>query len=164
MRITAPQIYRSGPANTNSLIACRSFNGDAKVEAGALQVDGDLSLSGAVRVSAGAYLSGTGIVNNVSIAEGGGLRVPSRQTGVLRVGGNLAVGSGLRVDVILADGADVRNVRAKVLEVTGEIVGVQALAAASAFVDGVSVPNIRLRLDGNKVSLRYMRGTTVVLR
>jgi hypothetical protein len=163
MRITAPKLsvtHKSTPSGLGS----RSFNGDSKVLEGTLQVDGDISLSDTVRVSAGAYLSGTGLVNNVSIALGGGLRVRDGQSDVLRIGGDLSVEDGLKVEVLLTDGADVRDVRAKVLTVTGEIEGVESLASASVFVDGVSVPNIRLRLEGKELSLRYMRGTTVVIR
>jgi cytoskeletal protein CcmA (bactofilin family) len=141
-----------------------SINGDPKVEEGELRVDGDLSLSDTVRVYEGAYLSGTGLVNNVSIAQGGGLRVRDGQTDVLRVGGDLYVESSLKIDVLLADGADVRDVKAKVLTVSGEIEGAESLVSASVFVDGVSVPNIKLRLDDGALSLRYMRGTTVVFR
>ena len=129
-----------------------------------MQVDGNLSLSDTVRVYEGAYLSGTGLVNNVSIAQGGGLRVRDGQTDTLRIGGGLSVEGGLKIDVLLADGADVRDVKAKVLTVSGEIEGAESLVSASVFVDGVSVPNIKLRLDDGALSLRYMRGTTVVLR
>ena len=166
MRITAPKLSCDCNDNdvTASGLACRSFNGDPKILEGTLQVDGNLSLSDTVRVSEGAYLSGTGLVNNVSIAQGGGLRVRDGQKDALRIGGNLSVADGIKIDVLLADGADVRDVRAKVLTVTGEIEGVESLVSASVFVDGVSVPNIRLRLEGKELSLRYMRGTAVVIR
>jgi hypothetical protein len=92
------------------------------------------------------------------------LRVRDGQSDALRIGGDLSVEDGLKVEVLLAADADVRDVRAKVLAVTGEIEGVESLASASVFVDGVSVPNIKLRLDDGALSLRYMRGTTVVFR
>ena len=163
MRITAPKLIQTHKS-TKSGRGALSINGDPKVEEGELRVDGDLSLSDTVRVYEGAYLSGTGLVNNVSIAQGGGLRVRDGQTDVLRVGGDLSVESSLKIDVLLADGADVRDVKAKVLTVSGEIEGVESLVSASVFVDGVSVPNIKLRLDDGALSLRYMRGTTVVFR
>ena len=163
MRITAQKV-RYDNSGTASGFSSRSFNGDPKVLEGTLQVDGDMSLSDTVRVSAGAYLSGTGLVNNVSIAQGGGLRVRDGQSDALRIGGNLSVADGLRIEVLLADGADMRDVRAKMLAVTGEIEGMESLVSASVFVDGVSVPNIKLRLDDGALSLRYMRGTTVVFR
>ena len=122
------------------------------------------SLSDTVRVSEGAYLSGTGLVNNVSIAQGGGLRIRDGQTDALRIGGDLSVADGIKIDVLLAADADVCDAKAKILTVSGEIEGAKLLVSASVFVDGVSVPNIRLRLDGKELSLRYMRGTTVVLR
>ena len=163
MRITAPKLsvtHKSTPSG----LGTRSINGDPKVLEGTLQVDGDLSLSDTVRVSEGAYLSGTGLVNNVSIAQRGGLRVRDGQSDALRIGGDLSVEGGLKIDVLLADGADVRDAKAKVLTISGEIEGAESLVSASVFVDGVSVPNIKLRLDGGALSLRYMRGTTVVLR
>ena len=163
MRITAPKLIQTHKS-TKSGRGALSINGDPKVEEGELRVDGDLSLSDTVRVYEGAYLSGTGLVNNVSIAQGGGLRVRDGQTAVLRIGGDLSVEGGLKIDVLLADGADVRDVKAKVLTVSGEIEGAESLVSASVFVDGVSVPNIKLRLDDGALSLRYMRGTTVVFR
>ena len=163
MRITAQKV-RYDSSGTASGFSSRSFNGDPKVLEGTLQVDGDISLSDTVLVSAGAYLAGTGLVNNVSIAQGGGLRVRDGQADVLRIGGDLSVEGGLKIDVLLADGADVRDVKAKVLTVSGEIEGAESLVSASVFVDGVSVPNIKLRLDDGALSLRYMRGTTVVFR
>lgn len=163
MRITAPKVQVKS-SKTASGFASHSFNGDPKVLEGELRVDGDLSLSDTVRVYEGAYLSGTGLVNNVSIAQGGGLRVRDGQTDVLRVGGDLSVESSFKIDVLLADGADVRDVKANVLTVSGEIEGAESLVSASVFVDGVSVPNIKLRLDDGALSLRYMRGTTVVFR
>lgn len=163
MRIAAPKMSIKN-ADVPSKLASRSFNGDSKVEEGELCVDGDISLSDTVQVYAGAYLSGTGLVNNVSIAQGGGLRVRDGQKDALRIGGKLSVADGLRIEVLLADGADMRDVRAKVLAVTGEIEGAESLVSASVFVDGVSVPNIKLRLDDGALSLRYMRGTTVVIR
>ena len=122
------------------------------------------SLSDTVRVSEGAYLSVTGLVNNVSIAQGGRLRIRDGQTDALRIGGDLSVADGIKIDVLLAADADVRDAKAKILTVSGEIEGAKLLVSASVFVDGVSVPNIRLRLDGKELSLRYMRGTTVVFR
>lgn len=122
------------------------------------------SLSDTVRVSEGAYLSVAGLVNNVSIAQGGGLRIRDGQTDTLRIGGDLSVADGIKIDVLLAADADVRDAKAKILTVSGEIEGAKLLVSASVFVDGVSVPNIRLRLDGKELSLRYMRGTTVVFR
>jgi cytoskeletal protein CcmA (bactofilin family) len=163
MRITAPRHVQSHKS-TKSGRGSISINGDPKVEEGELRVDGDLSLSDTVRVYEGAYLSGTGLVNNVSIAQGGGLRVRDGQSDALRIGGDLSVEGGLKIDVLFADGADVRDVKANVLTVSGEIEGAESLVSASVFVDGVSVPNIKLRLDDGALSLRYMRGTTVVFR
>jgi hypothetical protein len=163
MRIAAPKMSIKN-ADVPSKLASRSFNGDSKVEEGELCVDGDLSLSDTVRVSADAYLSGTGLVNNVSIAQGGGLRVRDGQKDALRIGGTLSVADGIKIDVLLSADADVRDAKAKVLTVSGEIEGAESLVSASVFVDGVSMPNIKLRLDDGAFSLRYMRGTTVVFR
>lgn len=164
MRITAPKINTSSDKNPNSLLACRSFNGDAKVEEGELRVDGDLSLSGTVCVSAGACLSGTGLVNNVSIASGGFLRVPNGQADCLRIGGMLSAKSGMKVECVLAEGADIKSVRAKVLSVSGDVDGLDSLISAPVVVDGEVEPNIALRLDNGILRMRYMYGTTVVIR
>jgi hypothetical protein len=163
MRITAPRI-RISHKNAPSGRACISFNGDPKVEEGELRVDGDLSLSDTIRVSNGAYLSGTGLVNNVSISQGGGLRVSDGQSHYLRIGGNISIEDSLKIEVLLPANADVRNVRANVLMFTKPVENIGSILSASVFADGVLVPNIKLKYKDNKLSLRYMRGTTMVIR
>ncbi|MBR4653657.1 MAG: autotransporter-associated beta strand repeat-containing protein [Kiritimatiellae bacterium] len=171
MRLAAPKIKTTGQTSPvsgtiyyPSGTACQTFNGDAKVNEGTLQVDGDISYSDTVRVAAGAYLSGTGKVNNVAIAAGGGLRVGHRQTVPLRIGGDLSVGEGLVVDVDLPIGANVSSVRSDMLVVTGDVTGAENFASATVRVDGVAVPNLKLEYESNLLRVHYMRGVRIILR
>ena len=163
MRITAPKLIQTHKS-TKSGRAALSINGDPKVEEGELRVDGDLSLSDTVRVYEGAYLSGTGLVNNVSIAQGGGFRVRSGQKDKLQIKGNLAIGENVVIDVDLAEGESVTETKAEMFTVDGVLSGIENLSSAKILADGVSVPNIKLRFKDNGLSLRYMRGTTMVIR
>jgi autotransporter-associated beta strand protein len=163
MRITAPKLVQTHKS-TKSGRGALSINGDPKVEEGELRVDGDLSLSDTIRVSNGAYLSGTGLVNNVSISQGGGLRVSDGQSHYLRIGGNISIEDSLKIEVLLPANADVRNVRANVITFTKPVENIGPILSASVFADGVLVPNIKLKYKDNKLSLRYMRGTTMVIR
>jgi hypothetical protein len=163
MRITAPKLVQTHKS-TKSGRGALSINGDPKVEEGELRVDGDLSLSDTIRVSNGAYLSGTGLVNNVSISQGGGLRVSDGQSHYLRIGGNISIENSLKIEVLLPANADVRNVRANVITFTKPVENIGPILSASVFADGVLVPNIKLKYKDNKLSLRYMRGTTMVIR
>jgi cytoskeletal protein CcmA (bactofilin family) len=163
MRITAPRHVQSHKS-TKSGRGSISINGDPKVEEGELRVDGDLSFSDTVRVYVGAYLSGTGLVNNVSIAQGGGFRVRSGQKDKLQIKGNLAIGENMVIDVDLAEGESVTEAKAEMFTVDGALSGIENLSSAKILADGVSVPNIKLRFKDNGLSLRYMRGTTMVIR
>ena len=163
MRIAAAKYWRTAANTVSGLHSC-NFNGDAKVNEGTLQIDGDISLSDTVRVAAGAYLSGTGVVNNVALASGGGLRVPSRQKNPLRAEGNLTVAGDLVVAVDLLAGASVQDVKADVLTVAGSVTGGGNVAGATVLVNGVATPAVVARLQGSTLSVRFLRGTSVIIR
>lgn len=145
-------------------LAYRSFNGDAKVNAGTLQVDGDISLSDTVRVAAGAYLAGTGTVNNVALAAGGGLRVSHRQADPLVVKGDFAAAGPVTVAIDLPVGAAARDIRARILTVEGGLTGGANISGATVLVNGEALPAVKISLSGKTVSLRYRRGTTLTFR
>ncbi len=163
MRMSAPSVSGSEAAAVSGL-AYRSFNGDAKVNAGTLQVDGDISLSDTVRVAAGAYLAGTGTVNNVALAAGGGLRVSHRQADPLVVKGDFAAAGPVTVAIDLPVGAAARDIRASVLTVEGGLTGGANISGATVLVNGEALPAVKISLSGKTVSLRYRRGTTLVFR
>lgn len=163
MRITAG-LHQVRNGGTPSGFASHSFNGDVKVEGGTLQIDGDISTSRAVIVSQGAMLSGTGFVNGVSIADGGGFRVANRQGGVLRIAGDLNVGKDAVVDVVVPQGASFRDIKANVATVAGNIVGVENLSGATVVADGTAIPNAMVAVKGKTISVRYAFGTTIVVR
>jgi hypothetical protein len=70
----------------------------------------------------------------------------------------------MKVECVLAEGADIKSVRAKVLSVSGDVDGLDSLISAPVVVDGEVEPNIALRLDNGILRMRYMYGTTVVIR
>ena len=163
MRMSAPSVSISA-TDTVSGLSLRSFNGDAKVNAGTLQVDGNISLSDTVRVAAGAYLAGTGTVNNVALAAGGGLRVSHRQSDPLVVKGDFTAASPVVVAINLPLGADARDIKANILTVEGELTGGANIANATVLVNGEALPAVKMHLSDKTVSLRYNRGTAVIIR
>lgn len=165
MRITAPSLLiKASTSSANAGLTCRTFNGDAKVAAGTLQIDGDIALSDTVRVESGAYLAGTGRVNNVSIADGGGLRVQSGQSNTLKVTGDLSLGTGLSIAVDMPVGFDVRQLRVAALEVSGTVTGAQNLSSATVTANGAPLPMAMARLSGNILSVAHWRGTTLLFK
>ena len=140
------------------------FNGDVKVLAGTLQIDGDISRSDTVRLSPGSCLSGTGVVNNVAFAEGSGLRVKTGTSNPMGIRGNLSAPAGVVVDIIVSEGSDVKDVFADVFTVDGTISGAENLAAATVKVNGCPSDRFYVRLDGGRMRIRYRRGLMIRFR
>jgi hypothetical protein len=163
MRITAPRHSRAS-ATLAGGFESRTFNGDAKVAAGTLQVDGDISLSDTVRVSSGAYIAGTGTVNNVQIAAGGGLRVRADGLTPLHIAGSLDVASGAVIRVDAPENFDLQNMKIPVLAVDGAVTGGENLVNAAVLVNGKPFPNVILRFAGNTFYTKYQNGLILTFR
>ena len=157
LRYAAPNL---GKADSNY----RTFNGDAKIVEGTFQVDGDIALSDTVRISTDAFLAGTGSVNNVSIANGGGLRVPWNQIVPLQVVGNLEIGENPVIDVVASEGFDSEKLSVKVLRVSGTVRGENNLEDAIVKVDGVALPNMRARIRNGVLTVGMVKGLAIILR
>ena len=112
------------------------MNGEASVEEGTLAVNGDIRMSSVVTVAAGAYLSGTGTVNNVTVAAGGGFRQTVGNDMPLNIVGNLSIGANPVLRIDNPAGLPAKSVRAVVFAVTGTVTGEENLAGASIYLDG----------------------------
>ena len=154
----------AGTMRLSSSLQAHSFNGDVKVLAGTLQIDGDISRSDTIRLSPGSYLSGTGIVNNVALAEGSGLRVKAGTADPMGIRGNLSASAGVVVDVIVPADGDITEVFADVLTVDGTISGAENLATATIKVNGSPSDRLYVRLDEGRMRIRYRRGLMIRFR
>ena len=142
------------------------MNGEARVTEGTLQVDGNLGNSSAVVVSAGAYLAGTGTVNNVQIAAGGGFRCKAGQTEPLKLLGNLAIGANPVIRIDNPDIVDEDDVNVKLLSVAGNITGAENLADATVYLgDDVWEPGrYEVSYSGGILTVKRLKGLMIIVR
>ena len=153
-----------GPTQTSTGSNVWPLNGTLTVAAGELKVDCDQGDSELVDVAAGAYLSGTGTVNNVVLAAGAGLKVPAQQEKPLTVKGEFTLGANPVVDINLPAGATVEDVKAKILTVEGIITGAENLKNATVRVNGEPTDNIRLAFSGNTLKCGFAKGFMLMVR
>ena len=160
MRLTAAKFAKSG--NTYA-----PMNGDATVEEGTLQLDGDmLETSRDVIVKAGAYVAGTGAVNNVVIENGGGFCATAGATDALAIRGDCSFGTGGSVNILAPSGLDGKTLNQPLARIDGVVTGGENLSEWSVRFNGVDAEGpYRIRLSsGGVLSVRYARGTSVVFR
>ncbi len=160
MRLTAAKFNRSG--NTYA-----PMNGDATVEEGTLQLDGSLlETSSNVVVKAGAYVAGTGSVNNVVIEDGGGFCATAGATDALAICGDCSFGTGGSVNILAPSGLDRKTLNQPLARISGAVTGSENLAGWSVQFNGVDAEGpYRIRLSSAGVlSVRYARGTSLVFR
>ena len=160
MRLTAAKFSRS----SNSYAP---MNGDATVEEGTLQLDGDmLETSRDVIVKAGAYVAGTGAVNNVVIENGGGFCATAGATDALVIRGDCSFGTGGSVNILAPSGLDGKTLNQPLARIDGVVTGGENLSEWSVRFNGVDAEGpYRIRLSsGGVLSVRYARGTSVVIR
>ena len=160
MRLTAAKFNRS--SNTYA-----PMNGDATVEEGTLQLDGSLlETSSNVVVKAGAYVAGTGSVNNVVIEDGGGFCATAGATDALAICGDCSFGTGGSVNILAPSGLDRKTLNQPLARISGAVTGSENLAGWSVQFNGVDAEGpYRIRLSSAGVlSVRYARGTSLVFR
>ena len=160
MRLTAAKFAQSGTSYA-------PMNGDATVEEGTLQLDGSmLETSRDVIVKAGAYVAGTGSVNNVVIESGGGFCAAAGATDALAIRGNCSFGTGGSVNILAPAGLDREALNQTVARIDGAVTGGENLAGWSVKFDGVDAGSqYRVRLSsGGVLSVRYARGMSLVFR
>ena len=140
------------------------INGEAKVEEGTLQVDGDLACASGIVVRAGAYVSGTGKVANVVLNESAGLRGRVAQTVGLDVTNvvTLAANGKIRLDGLGA--RHEREIDVPLMTAAKGIAGAANLASYAIEVDGRPARFMCAYVSGNTVRVRGIRGTMVILR
>ena len=166
-RKTGPGTMRLTAAKFSKGADYAPMNGDATVEAGTLQLDGDmLETARDVVVKAGAYLSGTGGVNNVVIENGGGFSVSAASRGQLAIKGNCRFGEGGFVNILSAASVPEKSIHVKIARVEGTATGVEAISGWKVLLDGVEsqAGRYRLRFASGILSVRHTKGATVVVR
>ena len=139
-----------------------SYNGDTEVAEGTLQVDGDISLSDTVRVSAGAYLAGSGTINHAVFSKDAGLRVSATQPTTLHAIGTVDFAD---VPVIEIDSnGDLARFNQEILKVDGSITGLENLEKAAVMVNGVRDTRGCVTCDGSSVRVSIKNGLVIFLR
>lgn len=140
------------------------INGEAKVEEGTLQVDGDLACASGIVVRAGAYVSGTGKVANVVLNESAGLRGRVAQTVGLNVTNvvTLAANGKIRLDGL--GSRHEREIDVPLMTAAKGIVGAANLASYAIEVDGRPARFMCAFVSGNTLRVKGVRGTMVILR
>lgn len=134
-------------------------SGTVAVEAGELRVDG-LYAGPTIAVGAGAFLSGTGTVNNVTFAAGAGMKgVMDRRSGLKVTGDCSLAASG---SVALRRGADGKLRSVTLLTVDGAFAGTDNLANWTLTVDGEPAQDVRLCVVGNQLKARAAVGCMII--
>ena len=143
----------------------RPFKGDAVVSNGTLRVDNNISASHAVVVEAGGFLSGTGTVNNVSVAAGGGFAATAGQKGMLTIAGDATVPATGVVEIANPRGMDTNRILVKFATVAGTLTIPDDLSGWTVKVDGVTMPpGFALLRQGNTLVAGCVQGTMVIFR
>ncbi len=142
------------------------LNGTISVEAGELKVDCDQSSLTGLVVSAGAYLSGTGTVNNVTLEDGAGLRVAAEGIVPLKVNGTFTFGATGRIELANPNSIERRNVKVTLATFNGPVVGAANLANWTVSFNGTDYPadTWRCEVYGNKLIVGFQHGLMLKLR
>ena len=143
-----------------------TFNGDAAVSNGTLAVDGNIARSDTVRVAAGAFLSGTGTVNNVEIAAGGGFRQKAGNATPLKISGDLSIDANPVFRIDNPANLDAKAVKAVVFHATGAVTGAENLANARFYLDGeLQKPGTWIALySAGRCTVKAQSGTMLILK
>ena len=141
------------------------FTGDVLVSNGTLRVDNNIAVSHAVVVEAGGFLSGTGTVNNVSVAAGGGFAATAGQKGMLTIAGDATVPATGVVEIANPRGMDTNRILVKFATVAGTLTIPDDLSGWTVKVDGVTMPpGFALLRQGNTLVAGCVQGTMVIFR
>lgn len=142
-----------------------AMNGEARVQAGTLQIDGALSKATAV-VSAGAYVSGTGLVHHVSLAAGAGFRKAARTDQPLVATGTVTLGEQCIIRLDNPDNLPLYRVKAAILAVSGTLADEANLENVVVYLDDVCQPPTRYTVtyENGTVMVQGLDGTTVIVR
>ena len=156
MRIAAAKLPNETIKDTD--YTNRGFNGTAKVEAGTLAVDGNISVAEGVAVSSGASLAGTGTVQNVTLADGAGWRIRATDADPLKITGDLLVDGTPRIDVA----AGTLGTKRTVAIVAGTVTG--SFDDAPVYVNGVLDETWKATIRNNELVVGESKGLLLILR
>lgn len=143
-----------------------AYDGEARVQEGTLQVDGDVSTSGDTLVAASAALSGTGVVANVVFADGAGLRQSTGHAKGLTVKGDVSFGEGMTLAVDNLANVAVESIRVPFLEVQGNVTGAENLKDCRIVLDGEEQKRGRwsVLFSHKTLTVTSLVGTMIILR
>ena len=133
------------------------------VEAGELKVNIDYSAASKYTVADGAFLSGTGKVSRVEFAAGAGVRVDATKADVLELAGADFAGGGV-VEISGVASAAIENLRVNCAKVGGSVTGIANLSDWKVKVDGVEISKFAVRMSGDYLVARVMKGTIITCR
>ncbi len=165
MRLVARQTPQ-GRTATSSGNNVWPLNGTITVAEGELKVDCDHSALENVAVSAGAYVSGTGKVNSVTLADGAGLRAVANAAVPLTVNGTFTFGATGRIELSNPGSIDRRDVKVVLAKFNGPVAGAENLANWTVSFNGTDYPadTWRCEVCGDKLIVGFQRGLMLKLR
>lgn len=149
------QVYSAGlikdGAGAMRMTAVSTYTGDTIISNGVLRVDGGLASSGVI-VNSGGWLGGTGSVQNVTVAVGGGFDVKQGQEKPLAIGGSLTLEGAGVVRIQNPESLPGSAIRVVLAEVAGGITGGENADLWAVEVEGVAPSvNYRLRVVGSQL-------------
>lgn len=153
-------------ANHPAVLGSYAYDGEARVDEGTLQVDGDVSTSGDTIVAAGAALSGTGVVANVVFADGAGLRQSTGHSKGLTVKGDVVFGEDMALHVDNLAGVAVESIRVPLVQVEGDVAGAENLKDCRIVLDGEEQKRGRWSVvfSNKTLTVTSLVGTMIILR
>ena len=142
------------------------FNDEARINAGTMLVNCDLSKAGPFVVASGASVGGTGSVSALALAEGAGFAATAGQSAALTVSGDLAIPATGTIHFNIPDGTDPEQASANVVRTTGSITGLTNLSQWTLVVDGHPelTKEFHVSVINGTVCVRKNRGLAVIIR
>ena len=144
-----------------------AFNGNVQVEAGELQVNGNIGWQHTcVNVAAGAYIAGTGTVYDVVVSTGGGFSAYATQSEPLKVCGDLTIGENPVIRIYNAAGIDENDIKVNLLTVTGVVSGADNLNNATVYLDNAVWERGRYTVgySNGSINVKRSRGTIIIVK
>ena len=114
----------------------------------------------------GAFLGGTGTVNNVTVDLGGGFRQTAGNVEPLKIAGNLAIGANPVFRIDNPAGLSAKSIRAVVFAATGNVTGEENLASATIFLDDVQQNRGAwlVEYSSGRCTVKAHSGTMIVIK
>lgn len=139
-----------------------SINGTINVDEGTLQVD-DGCQDASLAVAAGAFVSGTGKVKGLTLADGTGFVAKPGQEKHLSVSGAATIAGAGVVDIIAEDLAEDAPLKVAVVDFNGTLTGSENLSDWKVRVNGVEIDG-KVLLNGKTLMANKNRGTVLIIR